>query len=292
MIALLPGIAATDAAVALREAARAAGDVVGAAGASSDYFRAYLRWATEQLRMIRSKVRPEDLDLLITSRQDWAIQGITVGGYGDHLGEFIKLELAERIDQLKASADELEAEQRRWSIPSMEATFPDALTPVVVDTVFLMHHHAELATFDWSKALGTRPDRSLGIAVPIAVVRELDKLKRSNAQMVIDGQKIATRSLARQALRVLAGHLGGADNTLLREAGWDEGPVARLHLLLMNDSLGHRPLDVPDYEIIDRATTLLPFAKEVYLVTYDSAMAFTARQTPLKVVQLTEADDT
>lgn len=290
MIALKPGVKAEAAVVALREAVRTASNVVGAGGTAADVFNGYLAWATAQIRVLRGVLTNEELDRLVTTRRYWTIQGISPASYGTGLGDFVRLEIAERIDHLTEEIDRIQAEQDRWNIASTDSTFSDSLQAVVLDTVFLMHHHRSLAEFDWHSTLGTRTDTTLGIAIPIAVIRELDSLKRSNAQMTVNGKKLATRTLARQALISVGSHLAGSDTGVLRMPGWSDGPLSRLDLILLNDDLGHRPLAVTDYEIIDRATTLLPFVRDVYLITYDYSMAFTARQTGLRVVHMTEEE--
>ncbi len=115
-------------------------------------------------------------------------------------------------------------------------------------------------------------------------VDELDRQKLSNHKSA--GGRVDLRTQARAALKTLDCLLQ-VDSTvpLTRRAVKDNR--CAVYIQLLNNDLDHVALDDPDSEIIDRALTLRPFAPEVRLVTYDSAMAFRARHAGLDATKLT-----
>lgn len=130
--------------------------------------------------------------------------------------------------------------------------------------------------------LGLSQDDELVIAVPMQVIDELDRNK-VNRKDPPKGQE-PVRNQARKSLRFLEGRLdSGSKRVSLRDATDD---LPELHLSLISQPLDHVPLLDADLEIVDRALTIQPYAKDVRLITFDYGMMFRARQAGLTVTRL------
>lgn len=289
MLSIRPGVTAQHVLTVLEEAVRAAADVAGHSSYAIDLFTAYLVWANEQARLLGAVVGPGELDRLITSRRYWTIQGLDPAAYGMALGNFVRLEIDERRRALETAAKDISYELSVWD-GSSPGEGGKPVHAVVLDTNVLMHHHDELKTLDWHGRLELRTDVSVGLAVPLVVVNELDKNKLSGRPMQIRGKNVEVRSLARQALKTL--------DTLF-ENGLERVPVgttdpgghgvaARIWASLLLDDYDREPLSRPDAEIIDRALALTAFVPRVTVMTYDRGLFFEARRNKIHAHLLQE----
>ena len=150
---------------------------------------------------------------------------------------------------------------------------------VVLDTSVLLRHADELIEIEWNRGLNVFPHVTIALGIPMVVVDELDRLKASNASMSIDGEKHATRTLARRALKSLdTVFRGGYLGRLVRQRGTTGvNSFADLHAILIIDDPNQKRLGDADLEIIDQAVRLRPFTADVALATSDQAMIFRAR---------------
>lgn len=130
----------------------------------------------------------------------------------------------------------------------------------------------------------------LGLAVPIQVIRELDRMKMANNNNRNRGTKDELRKDAGSALRVIEEISDPAVPHQLRDWNLDD-PSPAISLLLVADRIPGEPLFDPDSEIVDRAASLLPFANGVFLVSYDAAIVFRARLAGVKAAKLRYAWD-
>ncbi|WP_459341705.1 PIN domain-containing protein [Arthrobacter bambusae] len=286
MISMGPGVRAQQVADALNRAAGSAADVVGRGGYPIDLFTAYLSWANDHAKILGSMLRHDELERLITTKRYWTLQGLDPAAYGTALGNFVRLEIHERETALREAAQGIASDLAPWN-----GKDGSPLHALVLDTNVLMRHHHELGTFDWHKRLGLRPHVSLGLAVPLIVVNELDKNKLNHRNMRTGDKNTEVSSLARQALRTLDSLFEGNQGRVsLGEVRAEESsPVsADLWAMLLLDDYDRIPLGRPDAEIIDRALSLSAFAPEVTVVTYDRGLFFEARRNRLAAHRLDE----
>lgn len=242
-------------------------------GSLDDQFNAYNAWATNHLRTLGACLPQAEVDRLITTRRYWALLGTSPGNYGSQLSNLIQLELSERVRDLWDAHEALRLELRD--------TPQGSHVMAVLDTNVLMHHFDALTTHDWHETINERHLTSLIVWIPIAVVDELDRLKRDNAPF---RPGITRRSAARQALRTLDDLFYEPRRSVLVTEG-------RFRLQLLLDEPGHVRATPMDAEIIDRALSLSAIAARTHLLTYDLGMSFKAKSAGLKVTLLQEPEE-
>ena len=158
----------------------------------------------------------------------------------------------------------------------------------MLDTNVLLTHHADLSSHNWHADLELVLSQPLGLAVPLRVVRELDRFKMSSNNAVNRGTRNELRKDAGSALRFLEDAVDDpSDRNVIRPQTTGAGTISpELNLLLIADKVPGQPLADPDSEIVDRALSLQSFAREVHLLSYDAGIVFRARQAGLHAVKL------
>jgi predicted ribonuclease YlaK len=154
-----------------------------------------------------------------------------------------------------------------------------------------MELHEELETIPWHGTIRERARRAVHVVIPIIVIDQLDRLKRSQGDMILRGKKVARRTVARQALRTLSRMFERHDDRVgidQADAGSRSNPVS-IELLL--DPPGHTRLASPDAEIRDRAIARSAYANRVVLVTYDLGNTFAAQFEGLEVIRLKDTEE-
>lgn len=256
-----------------QEAVNFAAGVHDAAGRVS----AYIQWGTNAQRMAYGVLSTSDLERLVLTRRYWAVVGNpnpsaeTSGAISD--------EMTARKNDLEVARRTIASLLQSWQ--PRPGLAPGVL--LVVDTNVLMKRAHRADDFDWHGLVGqhVRTMTPLTVVVPMAVVDELDGLKRGTGEV---------RTNARHALKFLSGHLGDdpAHARLLRQASSDRGAVS-LRLLL--DPQLHQRLPIMDDEIIDRAASLATLlSRAAVFVTYDTGAAFRAKAAGLSVQLLSDDD--
>ncbi|MGW6966416.1 PIN domain-containing protein [Streptomyces zaomyceticus] len=144
--------------------------------------------------------------------------------------------------------------------------WPAERAVVVQDTSFFIRHERKFKDIDFFDGLAPKAEL-VSVVVPMVVVDELDRLKESRDNHV----------------RWRAGHtLGFLDELLDGDALLGKAKVE-----LLTDNRGHVRLPEADDEIVDRATAVRSMAAgSVRLITYDTGMAFRAKQLGLPVLKL------
>jgi len=233
--------------------------------------------------MLQPYLAEDDVPRVLATPRYWALQTGNLSSWGQaDVAAYIRQELAERIEFLTNEGDALIAEHYRWEPEDKFGGRRLTLTAVVLDTNVLLAHHATLSTTDWAKLLDLLPNTAIGLAIPLQVVRELDRQKNANHNNVNRATKEELRKDAASALRLIEQIEDPSKGWTLR---WENEP-ARLDLLLVGDRIPGEPLGAPDAEIVDRAASLLPFADQVHLVSYDVAIVFRARLAGVKATKL------
>ena len=267
----LPGVDPGAALQQVRAAGLACQNARSGGGNAGDRYNQYLRWASETAASLGYVLRPSDVDQLVATPRHWALQGLDPTSNGN-AASLVDLELVERGRALTAAAELLAIAVARRET---------AAGPLVVpDTNVVLRPGNPFREADWP---GLVPGGDLGVAlvVPLQVVDELDRLKRTGKEYKDDdGRTIAVRTLARTALRTLGSLLPEpAARTALRPGS----PAVTVELLM--DPPGHARLPDPDAEIVDRALALQDLlGLPVIVATLDLGMSLRARAAGLGVV--------
>ncbi|RPE76004.1 MULTISPECIES: PIN domain-containing protein [unclassified Frondihabitans] len=286
MLELRAGTGARDAAKALHEGARSGRDVIGGNdNAPERILSAYRRWIGVQILQIGQWLADSELDGVLTTKRYWALQNLNSSTFTQaDLADFVRLEVGQRIETFVREAEALDHELSRWG--SSRLSGESDTVAVVLDTNVLLTHHSGLESFPWHKTLNTQAHRHLGLAVPLQVVRELDRHKMASNNNVNRGTRNELRHDAGAALRFIDEGIPEFDGKhWLRR--WEVGGRTDLSLMLIANRTPGFPIPDADTEIIERAVSLRPFATDVHFVSYDAAAVFQARQSGLKATKLT-----
>ncbi|MCM2388760.1 PIN domain-containing protein [Streptomyces albipurpureus] len=247
----IPG-ARLDVVFNLLRSAHAKAENLGNYSSAEEFLLNYLTWTTEQARLLGSHVRAKDVEALFFTPVYWAL----LNGAGHMEGRLVpkvsiglvNQEVRQRMEDLGRAASSVQDTIRRWT---------EDVSTLVLDTSFFIEHEARLEDADLFK-LANFPGK-VRVAVPMAVVDELDRLKESRVST-------HARWRARYGLAVLGRLLNGP-----AKLGFTEVEV-------LSDPPGHVRLPDEDDEIVDRALALRTVAAgPVTLVTYDTGMALRAK---------------
>ena len=146
----------------------------GGPGRAQDRIRSYLEWVTNAARNLTYQVSAADLDqLVLTHGYDRLLAASTMPGtdVGTQrvLNGMLSLELDQRVNAFAATIAAVQNQIARWH---GEGVF------TVPDTSFYIEHYDKLQDADFRPILKIRHE-PVHILVPIAVVDELDGLKKS-----------------------------------------------------------------------------------------------------------------
>ncbi|MEW2384694.1 PIN domain-containing protein [Micromonospora sp. NPDC047707] len=255
-------------------------------GRATERAQQYLEWVNEARRMLRTQLRPAELEqLLPTQEYELTLSAIassasvSVASHGNPdlanerlLNGLVSTQIDQRSDALQQAIDSLDAAARQ---------FERAGVLVVLDTGVFLRHPQKLEEMDLAPVLGLR-DEPIHIVVPMPVVDQLDGLKQHHKQHNRWRAGYSTAVIER-VLRQ-GGLLREEDYSALTEGGIPRGRVT-LDVLL--DPPGHVRLPITDDEIVDRAVAVKVLAgRDVRLVTYDTGMAMRGNVAGLVVVKL------
>ncbi|WP_062642128.1 PIN domain-containing protein [Streptomyces maremycinicus] len=242
---------------------------------------AYLEWATDSARLLRSQVSERDLEQLVfTPRYKVLLAscGTLAGPAQTRLvNGLVQLEVVERIEAFAAAVDALDTQISRWN---MREAF------VVADSSFYIQNDVKLADVDLHAILDVQPWEFVRLLFPIVVVDELDDLKDTSKQR---GRWRAAHTLGRLD-EVLDGHTHG----FLHEGVYtpkDGETRGRVNVEIVLDPPGHVRLDRNDDEIIDRTVAIQGLAgRDVRFLTCDTSQHTRARTAGLKVIKVATKD--
>ena len=243
-------------------------NVRGRSTTAEDLFAEYLRWAANAVRMLRHQLREEDVQDLILTRRYWTLQAMASGPVG-MVRELVEVEIDDRLSVFEDSLRTTRAEFERW----------DRVGRVVVaDTSFFHQHPEKLDEVDLSKVLDSR-EAPIGLVVPMVVVDELEKQKRSTDKQLRGRAQVTLAVIERVARHVGAGRLREADFSPIDRGGIPSGEI---YLDVLFDLPGHVRLPINDDEIVDRALSVqIISGKDLTFLTYDTNQAMRARHAGL-----------
>ncbi|MEU7935234.1 PIN domain-containing protein [Micromonospora echinofusca] len=210
---------------------------------AEDRATAYLEWVQEARRRRRSQIRPSDLDRLVPTKSYEVVlsslSSLAVATTGPRIVRaLVNQQLTERMDDFGAAIADLQQQTQRFE--------GDDLL-VVLDTNVFMHHPQEIEDLD-VHALIYRAFEPLRIVVPMVVVDELDRLKRTG-----DGKG---RARARYGVAYIDRLFRNGGLIRPADLSDNETPRGRVRLDVLFDSPGHVRQSRPDDEIVDRAVVL------------------------------------
>jgi len=275
LVDLLPGARNTDALLAIRDVAVQLSNVRMGGLDHLARYDAYIRWANESERRLRTLLRNTDLEKLILTKRYWALLSMAMSAQAAPITHVLDNEIDDRVRVLEDVAEALRHRIESWSRPGVF---------VLPDTSMFISCPEKLEDWDVAATLRVR-EEPIHVLVPIIVVDELDRLKESG--------KDRSRWRAGYSLAVLDRVVGGAkgwgrlkaeDFSALDEGGIPRGEVT---VEVVLDPPGHTRLPLPDDEIIDRALSTQTLAsRAVTLVTYDTGQSMRARAAGLRAIRL------
>lgn len=253
---------------AFRQVADAAGNAGGAIArpTGEQLQNSYLSWTEDAVRALSNVIDRDAASDFIHTQHYWALR--TASADTPRLVAQVMAELENRKRILGEIADSLDRERKRW------LAHPAIL--VVPDTNLFLQEGKPFREIDWLDIVGRAGD--VRLVIPIVVIHELDRLKRTGNN--------TTRSLARQALRWLVENLP-ADLKEQSEPLSSAIPTTRLEVYVHDGN--SRPEDA-DGVIIRTARRLAQLSEmSTKLVTYDLGMKLRAATVGVATLQLSDA---
>jgi hypothetical protein len=177
LVSPLPGTSRDHLLKTLREVRDRACHLRGGGGSAPAQARnaSYLEWATDTVQQLGGQISAADLDRLVLTRAYDRLLSAAGTMTGTDLGTqrvlngMLGLELTRRADAFEAAIKALEAQIQRWSRPGVFA---------VADTSAYIEHENKLEDLDFRPLLKIWDD-AVHLLVPIVVIDELDRLKKS-----------------------------------------------------------------------------------------------------------------
>jgi rRNA-processing protein FCF1 len=247
-------------------------DLGNISGGNQEALSAYQRWSIGAAQMLGFYIDREQVERLILTKRHWMLLDMTGNNLNNWLiSDSIDAERNDRVRLFDEEIKKLEAIERTWASVQSRLIAPD--------TNVYLHHEQYFDEVDWATLTGS-PD--VRLLIPMQVVRELDKTKRA-------GKAITVSETNTEPLRTRA----RVSSRRLRKLFADPRAIATLSpgvtAELLLDPLGHRPIDDPDSEIIDRVLTARRLiGRQVAVVTGDGNMQFAVSVPELDVVPLPE----
>lgn len=228
----------------------------------------YHRWSSQAADQLRYVFDLEQVEsLVMTRRHDFLIDRATA--YNELLiNTSVSAEQADRGRVFKELIDSFE------KLQAAVETMPGLL--LVPDTNVYLHHERYFDDIGWTGLAQTSAE--LRVMVPMAVVRELDKNKRAQGNKRVSE---TNDELVRTRARVSSRRLRNLFESPFGTPSLSDNVTVELIL----DPPGHRRIEDPDSEIIDRALAARTVSgRQVSIVTGDGNMQFAARVAGLDVV--------
>lgn len=288
MIPLAPGANAQNVIRVLTELIASARSTMGSASDPAERLDRYRGFSINTQRHLRTNLSPTFIDNWFDTSISRLAHSVDPHSYPPlTLDALVSAALETLTTSLEEARDQLTAEFDRWDMRGA-ITFSPSQHIGVLDTNVLILHAGKLREVDWNTPLDARIGEPISLVIPQAVVRELDRLKRSTGKMRVGSELVEQRSLARRALRVIDESFLYDDTVSALKTRTEGHPViSAVRLVLQLDTLRHAALADSDAEIIDRALTLLPFGATVTLLTGDTSMRLRARHVGLRAVEIT-----
>jgi len=243
-------------------------------GAPEQMVARYLRWGSDQVRMLQTRVRGADLARLVATPRYWATvanpspTAPTVNAIGE--------EMVHQSRALKEAAETTRRAADLWRLADGQFS-----SLVLVDSNFWIEQSDSFSSIDWHQLIadGDGPGHAasgeeLRLVVPILGVDELDTMTH----------KSSVRPKAAGAAKWLYSQLSGSTDrpaTISPEIG-GHGAVT---IQLVFDPPGHTRQSINDDELIERTIAFRNFLgvpeQQTFMLTYDTGAAFRAESNGL-----------
>ncbi|MEN8707732.1 MAG: PIN domain-containing protein [Nocardioides marinisabuli] len=244
-------------------------------GSAEESLQAYQRWAPRASENLGLTLELIDLESLIaTSRHDTLLH-LHAGDSHPLINGLISAEVADRKRAFDVLIDSLNVLERRCKALPRSTYDYSVLVP---DTNVFLHQDQRFDAIDWKKIASHHSE--VRVVVPMVVVRELDRHKRSASNNTVSrSNKETVRDRARWSGRELGKLLAHPDNVVTIV------PDVSLELLL--DPVNHVRNPDPDSELIERVAALKGVAgRRMAIVTSDNGMRFAAAVAGVDVISL------
>jgi predicted ribonuclease YlaK len=185
--------------------------------------------------------------------------------------------LEERVAAFETAVTALRDQIKRWDRTTRY---------VVLDTCVYLEHRDQFDALNLAGMLHAL-ETPIHVLLPMVVLDELDAAKRLHDHR--RGRAVVALAIIDKVVRS-NGVLRERDQTALAVSGSVPVP-GRVTLDVLGEPADHVRLHHPDAEIVDRAVAVQAIAGvPVTLVTFDTTIAFRAREAGLIDVKLDEAD--
>jgi hypothetical protein len=242
-----------------------------------DMFNQYRYWSLNVIERFSTIISPYDLADLVQTHGHWQLQE-------QESRSPLPFGTADRVRvELEALRKAFEA--GRVYYEQLNAFWGNALVTHVIalDTNAYLHRQQPFYEEDWLKALRTvlalTAVEQVHIFIPMQVIRELDRQKRTGKNSFVDDTKnelVSTR--ARTTIREITALF--RDNLNTRQT-----LAANVTVELVLDDLAHKRLDDPDSEIIDRLVAVQNvIGRPIYFLSEDAFPLLLAQSAGLKVL--------
>jgi hypothetical protein len=227
----------------------------------------YVQWAHKTEGELRTFLSMRDAAAFFASPRHRDICSMTPGS---HLLPMISDEVGTLADRFRSLAEELKLARTLFQ---GEAVF------LVPDTSFFIEYDKKLEDVDF-RIVAQRPQSPVRVLIPIVVVDELDRLKKTNKQ---NARWRAAHSLAVIDRIIAAPPAPG----VFGESPF-MSPRGEVTLQIVFDSPGHSRKEINDDEIVDRALACKGLVGDLTLITYDTGQSQRARMAGLDVNKLSK----
>lgn len=271
-VAPYPGVALADAAEALRHVHTNLSNLRSQIHVADQIVDAYLAWANDSARHLRTRLSAADIDRLVQTRRFWAIQAAPHEG----MARVVDTEIDSALEALHLTIAASHHIIERWGRAEGRL--------VVADPSFFINHPDKIADVDFAAILSCR-EAPVRLMLPILVLDELDGLKQASKARARwrAGHTLGVfdRAMAHGAA---GGRIQDEDYTPLQHGGVPRGRVV---IEVYFDPAGHTRLPINDDELIDRALAIqAESGRTVTFLTYDTAQSTRARFAGLEVIKL------
>lgn len=223
----------------------------------------YLVWAHQASDRLRGVVTSEELAKLVLTQRYHSLLSAALPDR--EMNGLLDLEIGDRIAKWRQLGEQTRSWRTRWS---------EATVVVVPDTNVFVHHELLFDAVPWAKIANQPPFSTVAVVVPLLVVDELDRLKRTG--------KAEVQKRARETLKRLNELFRSGPGRVVLQP---DPVVVTVEVLI--DGLDHQRLSDNDSELIARTRLLADLVQSpVLVVTADTGMSLRARAVGLHVNQL------
>lgn len=285
-ISNLPNVTNSQVLQGLHNVLEQAGAAQNIIGTFAEKYDGYCKWSMDAVRILSTLISQDDVAKLVTTSRHWSLVERSVVPGNENVGVLYLLntELGQRIQEIDKAMQAVQKTVDRWQNHTGRLIVPD--------TNIFLHEELQFDEAERLEKLSIARMVDIHLVIPIRVIRELDSKKRLNrGNPVSSTNSMELRTRARMTLRKLDELLPSPNTHHILRVGEKLGSGS-VSLSLLLDDLSHVGLFDADSEILDRALNLQQATgREVTILTRDTAMSFSARNSGLKCILLSNQGD-